>query len=782
PEQIDFLYIEAGMEAGAGLMEAVESRAGQGEPFEEIPLYFGHEADEYVIALFSTPGVSETQLEDHAEALYKDEEGGYPPAPEGWRSLTSDLLNGGPIRHFFRYPSDNVLHGVADVGTSAAALTASFRFTSKSSQEKRRMFSALYDPGRFLVAEPQGGSAFMTTRCRGAAGEARCKSVWGYLAAGKGDGEFYRATVLFHPVHELARELLANPNLEVTDIHLGSETQYFYPPGVVAQSSDEIIAYSFEPFIKEENGQPKLELRVWPQELSLPYNQVSRTVPGGTIKTSTWSIWSGQSSARTIDGKGYVFGRLSSTASGSSTPRAIQDIHRLFKAGATMGFFLAMPYDLTQCTVCTSNHPDPAIQALNGDYRVGAGFSDLRVEVTTRLATTTHSATVSATSVGGHDDTLFPGASREWDLELTALSGGASSVALLEQPWDVGHGVVFSFSNPATGANIPNPALSSVGEKVRLKATWQRADPSLYGRTKKVQLGGSFAGSFAFTAGLVEIPIQLKAPEGQPAVVQTGSLFDDNVSSPMAFADLQLPAQGLEGAVSATAELTWVSGPTKPLNQGQQWDLWSHAFPGHDGEVVIYPDQLKPGTYEVDVTPCLTPDGLSAAVHCLTASKQRLTFNVQAAAPATYPPSIDFVTPWGVDAGAGLTTFSVHGLNLEGTDPNTRVKILNLLAQTAPQPGDTDTLVSARVNVVASKPCGPRELSVITTGGTADTVINITQPLAASTRNLLAVEAEAGVAAGLAVQSQSGASNGKAVSRGSANASGKLVIFFEVPA
>ncbi|MCB1033784.1 MAG: hypothetical protein KDD47_08125, partial [Acidobacteria bacterium] len=546
-------------------------------------------------------------------------------------------------------------------------------------------------------------------------------------------------------------------------------------------SADEIIAYGILPFLGEDQGIPSIIIQQYPVEHADPYNQVDRAVSGGTIKTSTWSIWSGQSIIRTIDGKGYSFGRLSTTPSGSSVPRAVRDLTELFKVTASLPIILAMPFDLTPCTLCTANHPDPAVQALNGDYRVGAGFYDVRLEVTTRLTATTHSATISASSVGGHNDQLYPGASLEWDLELTASTGG-SALALLEQPWDATNGVVFSFSDPATGANLPNPSLSAVGDKVRLKATWQRADPSLYGQTKKYRLGGTFTGTGSFTAGLVEIPIQLKAPEAQPSFGQTGSLFDDDISTPMAFADIQLPSQGIKGTASATAILDRVSGPVTQLVQGQHWDVWSLAFPGNDGEVVIYPDQFKPGTYEVDLTPCLYPAGLPAAMHCLKGSKQRLTFDVRAAGPATYPPSIDYVTPWSGDAGVGVVTFSVQGLNLEGTDPNTRVKITNLLAQTAPLPGATSSTVSAKVNLTTSKPCGPRELSVITSGGTATSVFSVTQPTPGVSRNLLALEAEAGYHSGLAEQTPTGASNGKAVGRTTAGAAGRLALFFRAPA
>ncbi len=778
PEQIEFLYIEASLEVDPSLFQAVEERANAGEPFEEIPLYFGRGEDDYVIGLFGHSGVSDTQLEDYADSLRKDEESEEHPGPDGWRSNTYELLSSGMIHHFFRHPWSNTLEPSGGLGTTSAALTAAFKLTWQDSMKKKRYFSSTYKPSLF---DSKDGATWhaVAYRC-GFFGP--CREIPNYMLAAKADGYYYRTMVLFRDMKAFRQELAADPSLEVVDVELGRSPGTFLPPGVAGRSKDEIIAYSAVPYLSHEGNAWQVDFKN-PTVFPDPYNEYLRSVTGGSLKTSTWSSHSTQSSIKTIGGRAFHFGSLSNKRAGASIPRAVEDFRYLVAdKGSFMMFFLAMAYDRTPCPACTANHHDPAVQALNGEYRVGAGFYDLRLEVTTRRTGTDRSATISATSVGGHNDELYPGETRAWDLKLTSLTGPPDVVELNHVHWSSTSGLYVWFTDIATGQAVNSPSLASVGDKIRIHAEWRRADPSLYGKTKKLEILGWFRNAKALGGGNVEIPIRLKAPEAQPTFNQIYPLFDDNVSAPMGLAWIQLPSQGRRATTFASSTLDWVSGPISKLVKGQHWDVWSDAFPGNDGEVVIYPDQFKPGTYEVDLTPCLWPDGWVSAFHCLETRKQRITFDIRAAAPPNYPPSIDFIAPWSIDSpSGGPVIVAIEGLHLEGADPHTKVKIPQLLALTTPRTGSTDTRASVRVQTASTQICGPRNLSIITTDGTDTAIFNVTKPFSGNPNHFV-VEAEAGYQSGLSVQTFANASNGKAVVRSTAGNSGKLGFPFQVPA
>jgi hypothetical protein len=375
--------------------------------------------------------------------------------------------------------------------------------------------------------------------------------------------------------------------------------------------------------------------------------------------------------------------------------------------------------------------------------------------------------------VGGHNDELFPGESLDWELELTGLSGGASSLELTTQAWNALDGVSFSFRDPVNpGTVLPAPKLSTVGDKVRVRATWHRARPDLYGKTQDLLVDGFLSPSGSVHSGQVKIPVKLKAPEGQPAFSAIYPLFDDNISVPMGLAWIQLPSQ-VRGAAMGEARLRHKSGPTSGLQRGVHWDLWSSASPSQDGELVIYPDQFRPGMYTVELDPCLLPDGMPAPLHC--GSPQPLSFEIRAAsAPSTPKPVIDFVAPWSVDnPSGGSVTVSVHGSGLGGGS-GTTVTIPQVVSGAGPAAGSTASLSGGSV-------CGPRQLSLTTAGGTATAGFNVTKPFAGNPSHWV-VEAEAADLNGLAAQAFTGASGGEVVGIASAGAPGNLKLRFQVPA
>ncbi|MCH9648289.1 MAG: hypothetical protein K0U98_08625 [Deltaproteobacteria bacterium] len=778
PEQIDFLYIEAQMESDASLLEAVEERSNEGEAFEEIPLYFGRSTEDYVIGLFGHPGVPDAHLEDHSEALYKDEEGDWSPGPDGWRSNMADFLSTGTIRHFFRPPA--ITHLQAFGGTdSSAALTASFAFTARTTLEKIRFFSVSYSAADF----GKGGASLFgfTYRCPpGASGG--CRIYNNILIAGKAEDRLYRTVVSFRGILPFADSLIADPAIEIVDMQLGFSGAYSQPnyTGFSGFTTDEIIAYSAVFALSDPKRPGRFKIKNQPTVFSNPYNEEMRSVPGGTIKTSTWSPFSQQSSQRTIDSSPFQFGKLSNKRPGSLVPRAIEDFRILsLQRRLAMTMILAMPFDATPCPLCTANHPDPAIQAMNGDYQVGVMFSKLRLEFTTRK-TTGRAATLTATSVGGHNDRLYPGETRSWDVELTAFSGTPDTLELNNVMWDPAHGVDMWFTDPTTGNTVYNPPLATVGDKVRVHAKWTTADPTLYGKAKKLEIFGWFRSAATSAGGSAEIPIHLKAPEGSPAFNQVLTSVDDNVTTATILATLQLPSQGLRAATNARGVLEWVSGPTKKLKEGQHWAAGSPASPGNDGDLLIYPDQFKPGTYKVNLIPCLWPTGQISAFHCLQGQKQQITFDVLAAVPG-HPPSIDFVSPWSVkNVRNSPVTISVLGLNLVDPNQPTRMQIHGLIPLTIVQSGATNNKVSLVATPNPFQYCGPDELKVVTSAGVATAVFNQTKPFSSGT-NYFAVEAETGILTQLKWLSLPASSNGNVVSQDGTR-SGKLTIFFQVPA
>lgn len=784
PEQIDFLYIEAPLEVEPALLEAVDQRAAAGEAFEEIPLYFGGGEDEYVITLAGHPGIPDAHLEEHSAALFKDDEGGWQPGPEGWRSNTADYLAQGTMRHFFRHPLTTTLEYYSGVGTTSSALTAKFEISHRTGAQKTRFFDTTYTANGF---EHESGRAFAASfRCP-AAFNGNCRNFFNVLTVGKEADSFFRAIVSFTNLFALRAELLADPKIEVTDVRLGFFGASKGSPftGYTGFSTDEILAYRAVPALSQPGRLGKITIRKMPTVFSDPYNETSRSVPGGSIKTSTWSPLAPGSTTRNINGTSFQMGNLPLKGPGDNYSRAVTDFHHLV-VGRNLGmtFLLAMPFDASPCTLCTTHHPDPAVQALNGDYRVGALFGKMRLEVTTRKTTSSRVAGLTATSVGSHNDQLYPGETRSWDVELTSLSGTPDILELNIRQWSAANGVHAWFTD-SSGQTVTRPPLAAVGDKVRVNVRWDRADPTLYGKVKKLEIKGWFRTAATFGGGSVEIPILLKAPEGQPTFSQTSPVYDDNVAAPMGFADIQLPSQGLEGAVYSSAMLDWVSGPTQKLVQGQHWDVWSNAFPNNDGEIVIYPDQFKPGTYKVNLTPCLWPDGMISSLHCLPGQKQQITFDMRVGVPSTpanKKPVIDFISPWSIDSpSGGKVTISAFGRDLKGTDPATKVRIPQLLAQTTPEAGSTDTRVSVKVQTASTQVCGPRDLNVITTDGIGAAVFNVTKPFSSGTYHF-AVEAEAGIPSSQSmVRSISNASNGKAIGRTTTGAIRKLTIPFQVP-
>ncbi|MDY7096103.1 MAG: hypothetical protein SX243_24275, partial [Acidobacteriota bacterium] len=588
PEQVAQLFVEAEVEIPAELLERVEERAQFGEPLEEIPLYLGRAGDEHVIAVMADPGLPAPHLEEHAAALVFDSQGQTAPAPAEWLSTLGEWLASGRIRYgvdFSRFSGH--LEEEGGVGVADAALMAPFKLTSADRMDSQRYF-----------AFPKQGRVAVTISRRETANGPRYPYRLNRIEAGLGDGRIHRAVMVFAGTGDLQQKMQQMGSWEIQEMSLGTLDVHYLPPnGVVDIEADTVVAGSVASQMLPDGGVP---LRASDSILDAPYNQTTRPIPGGTLQTGTWDYLAGAGfSSRTIGGKVFSFGPLSNPAPASSTPRAALDLAGMLKKNWPNFYLgLALPQETTTCIPCTDAHPNPAVQALNGEYRVGAGFYDLRLEVRLRN-TVSHTATVFATSVGGHNDQLYPGEALEWDLELTALSAGASGVELTTQSWDPLDGVSFTFHDPANPATALNSAqLSALGDTVRVRATWNRARPDLYGKTQDLLLDARLAPSGRLASGEVKIPIKLRAPEGQPSFSSIYPVFDDNVSVPMGLAWVQLPSQ-VRGAVLGEARLRHQSGPTASLQQGVHWDLWSSASPGNDGEVVIYPDQFRPGMYTV---------------------------------------------------------------------------------------------------------------------------------------------------------------------------------------
>ncbi|MCH9648288.1 MAG: hypothetical protein K0U98_08620 [Deltaproteobacteria bacterium] len=784
PEQVQFLFTEAQLEPDASLLEAVEARANAGEEFAAIPLYFGRAEEEYVIGMFGHPGIPEAHLEDHRDALTKDEEGGWLPLPDGWRSKTAEFLSTGKIRHFFHHPANTHLEAYSGVGTSSAALLASFEFSGHSGVHTTRFANVKYTSALAGVHAKRGffGGAM---KCQQPppgppTSHSSCTMIWNTIIVGKSQEHYYRTWLAFTGFQALLKELTDDKTREVFDIQLGffgASSQKAYT-GFAGFSTDEIISYSAVPYLFKPGLEGRLAFKKLPTVFSNPHNEDFRSVPGGMIKTSTWSPHSQHSSTK----GNFQFGKLNNKRSGTAKTRAVEDFNTLVLGGNEFApsFLLAMPFDRSPCTLCTANHPDPAVQALNGDYRVGAMFNEMRLEVTTRTIGSTRFATLSASSVGGHQDDLYPGETRAWDIEMTSFVGQPGTLELYDVPWSSANGVEVWFSDPATGTTLYNPPLSQVGDKVRVHAKWTRADPTLYGQTKSLEVGGFFQSNSILKVGRVEIPIRLKAPEAQPTFPNPQPIFNGNDAGPAGLAELSLPSQGLRAGVWATALVEGAKGPTQKLQQGKHWTV-RFAHPGSPGDVFINPNQFQPGIHEVDLTPCLRPAGNAAPFHCLKANKQRLTFEILPS-PTGHPPAIDFISPSSIDSpSGGPVIVSVQGLNLGGTDPATKVRVPQLLAQTTPRPGSTDSRVSVRIQTASTQVCGPRNLSVITSAGTDTAIFNVTKPFTSGIRHF-AVEAEAGVVTNLNVKNLFGASGSKAVGTAATGDVGKLTIFFQVPA
>jgi hypothetical protein len=776
PEQVDFFFVEAELVAAAALLEAVHDRAAAGEPFEQIPLYFGRADDEWAIVLHGHPGVSEIELAEHARALYRDEEGRSEPAPEAWRSSLWDLLQRGVVYHYFRYPLPVYALGER-VSTTSAALTATFRFTATSYVRDRLYFPA---PSPSLVG--QGITGFDTDVCEKKGTGYVCKLLNNSLEAAKGDGELRRGLLTFFDGLKALKKR-TDAGDRIAAVRLGTEVSHYRPKGAVAIDSDGPVAYSASRYIAVNSAAKTWRVEEppnWPDTTLDPLNEATRPVSGGSIKVGGWSLYANPPMlVRTVGGKSFMLSELAGTRAGASTPLAVEDLRSSLSKRAPFIVILANPYDIASCSLCTANHSDPAVQALNGDYRVGTGFFDVRLEVELQPAPS-HQANVLATSVGGHNDQLYPGETLAWDLELAAYSGNPDTLRLAEPRWDRTW-FAYWHTDPATGATVYPADLKNVGDKVRVHLQWKRADPQLYGKTRDFENAGSFVNAAKY-GGSVDIPVTFKPPEGQPSFSPIYTVFDDNIAAPMGLASITLPAQGLRGAGYARGELRWISGPTRQLVAGQHWDVWSWASPGNDGEVVIYPAELKPGTYAVELTPCLLPDGFTARFHCLPGSAQQLSFQVRAAAPTPVAPSIDFVAPWSLDSpGGGPVVLSIFGQDLGGGLSGTSVTIPQVVTGATPQSTSTATRLDLSIHLTASNVCGPRKLQVTTAGGADASFFNVVKPFQNAPHHF-AIEAEAGVRNGLRLLPFPNASAGNVVGSGAAGTSGELTLRFRVPA
>ncbi|MEM9293251.1 MAG: hypothetical protein AAGD01_16330 [Acidobacteriota bacterium] len=768
PEQVELLFVEAEMDIAPELLEAVDERVAAGEPVEQVPLYFGRSGEEWVIEMYHDPGLHQGQIEEHASLLAPQDPDGPPvtvPVLPGWESALYQWLHTGQVR-FAVQPTAEIRGD--SVSTQPQALLASFRFQGREPVRSKLLYSIDQpeEPG-FRASAETSVADFSSVRTHP-----------GRLMAGKGNDVVYRALAAFN--FRLLKSKLTSlgGQWSVSALSLGSpQVGLYVPPGGIAAADFEAIISSHmrrwatpSPF-----GGAQLAWSQFSNALLYPYSAMDWFVPNGPVTTGSWDQRANpQAPLLTVGNQLFFMAPMESRTPGSPVSRAVWDFHR--HTGG-FGLFLAMPYDFTPCVPCTDAHYDPAVTSLLGDYRVGVGFPDLRLEiqVTTKPLRT---ATLSATSVGGHNDRLYPDETLSWDLELTALAGGAP-VALRATPWDVQDGVDFWFSDPANPSTpLPAPTLNAVGDRVRLNARWKRARPALYGQQKDIEVQVQLLNAQLSGATQLDVPVTLQAPQGNVTFQAIYPVVDNNISAPMGLAWVQLDSSGLRGASFAQGQLRAQSGPTSTLVRGTHWDLWSTASATSDGEVVIYPDQLAPGQYTVDLLPCLLPDGLPAPVSC--GSAQPLSFTVRAVTPAK--PEIDFVSPWSLsDPSGGTVTLSVYGSNLAGASAGTILSLPQVVSGASPAAGSTSTRVDVPVSLTGGTLCGPRTLTLSTAQGSANALVNITKPFAGNANHFV-VEAEAGQRSNLKTQNQSGASGGQVVLIDTAGAPGELRVDFRVPA
>lgn len=778
PEQLFDISMDLTLDIAPELLESVQERLQGGITAEQVPLSLGRSEDEYVIAVVAQPGIPTPQLEEYAEALTADEEGRPGEAPVHWRSSFFDWLEDGVLRVYFPGAFlDPVLGGWSGTSSSSAALTASFKFTRRTWVEE-----TFYWSGFDHISNTNWGYSTVQgmTRTETASGPQYRYFFKGFDAA-KGDGVVHRAFVRYYGLDDAKAKTQNIPNAELGGLSIVLPQTFSTPTGgVVALDYEGLVAYAARQ--PSAGGKPwfssPLDAKDWPNLLDRPYNSTALPVTGGDITVGTWHTGAG---AGWSLHNGRLQGPLSSADAGAAKPRALVDALRSIQDKVTPFFLtmLALPQDSISCTLCTSQHPDPAVQALNGDYRVGASLGhppSLALHILT--SSTGPEATVTANSVGGHNDQLYPGEFLEWELQLTAKNGGGD-LELHERSWPATDGVQFSFrdaSNPSTV--LSSPKLTNVGDKVRVRATWQWDQPRLYGKTQDLLVDGIFTQGQGIQIGEVKIPITLKAPDGQPILSTINQQFPDDISSPMSLAGIQLPAQ-TRAVAWGQARLNHTGGPTSGLQYGVHWDA-SSATTGNDGTVYIYPDQFKPGMYSVDLTPCVLPDALGATLHCGNA--QSLSFEIYANSSSGTPrPSIDFVAPWSVDDPSGGTvTVSIFGSDLGGGS-GTSVTIPQVVSSANPAAGSSSTQVNVPVSLSGGTVCGPRQLSLTTAGGSATATFNVTKPFAGSPNHWVA-EAEGARLNGLTPQTLTGASGGEVVAIAAAGAPGNLKLRFQVPA
>jgi hypothetical protein len=599
------------------------------------------------------------------------------------------------------------------------------------------------------------------------------------LIAGKGDGTSFRALLMFSGMEQLKQHLESLSNWEIVEVALGHAQTYGLPPGSVGTAPENVAAFQLLPFMNQQMDRVDA---LWTDLVKTPYSAVDISVPGGSMTVGTWDPRAAAGARTvTVDGQGFFFGPLSNTrGGGSGVPLAVSDLETVLQLPKPrFPVVLAMAHDDDPCVPCTDQHQDPAVQALNGDYRVGAHFADVRLEVRIRESVAGN-GNLSVNSVGGHDDRLYPGETLEWDVELTNLGGAAGGLQLAELPWPNQHGVDFSFHDPGTGAGLADPLLAAVGESVRVRAHWRRADPSLYGTTRDLEIRGVFPALRRALAGSVKIPIELRAPEGAPAVSQMQTSFSDASTHWEWLATVDLPTAGARATYGVQPRLRLVSGPQGQLVENQHYLFTPPlAAPGSDTALALFPGALQPGAYTVEVIPCLKPDGYPADLSC--PAPQQVQFTVKADSGQLLP-QVDLVDPWSLDdTTTGSTTLSLYGLNLGSATTGTTVNLPPLLSNALVDSGPSGTKVNVTRTLNASGLCGPLQGSVTTTAGNDDFLFNITRAFQDNPHHLV-MEAEVGELQGLSAQSFTGASHGQVVGIASAGAPGELSIRFRVPA
>ncbi|MEM9293250.1 MAG: hypothetical protein AAGD01_16325 [Acidobacteriota bacterium] len=775
PEQVDGVFVEAEIDTASELLGAIDERVAEGDSVEELPLYFGRGGeDPHVVDMMYDPGFSEPQLEEYSSALWGDEEGRAGPAPAGWSSSFSQWAASGHLRFFAELSSRIPDPEGDDYGVTSSALLATFKF--RAADRVRGTF-------RFRVTRDNGVARGMHSVESTVADFSRATWHNGRLMAGRGDGRFWRGLAHFDYSNIVLnmKQLGGQWSIQSAAIGAPDTRNFSIANDVVAKDFAPLITSHAERFREPAPGFPGVD-RIFPpafsNALSRTYSAYSWSVPGGPINTGTWNSDAYTSTTVSVGGEDFHLAELINTAPGSQLPRAVWELsYRISKGIGSMLAFLALPNDATSCQACTDAHSDPAIQALNGDFRVGMGFSDIRLEVRAS-AQPQLQASLSAASVGGHNDQLYPGETLSWDLELSQLSG-AGPVELTARDWAPSMGIDLWFTDPANPSTVVQaPSLANVGDKVRLNAKWRRAASSLYGQQRPLAVQVAFAGAHRQPGDLLEIPVTFKAPEGSFTINPIYPVVDDNISAPMGLAWLDLASSGYRGAAFGEAQVRAKSGPTSNLVRGTHWDLWNSATPSSDGELVIYPDQFAPGLYTVDIVPCLKPDGMPAAVHCQSA--QPLSFEVRATGAPS--PSIDFVSPWSLtDPTGGSVTLSVFGSNLGGSASGTTVSVPQVVTGASPASGSTATQVNVPVSLTGGTFCGPRTLTLTTTAGSATALVNITKPFAGSPNHFV-VEAEAARLSGTKIQTQSNASGGQVVLIDTKGAAGEMNVTFRVPA